>query len=83
LRPSALTRGHADLGVCLLDFEIWASICLFTYNDLAEGAVDDGEVLIVSLEKLLLMNALAMHKEKYLADTQLIVQRILRTQSAS
>jgi hypothetical protein len=26
------------------------------------------------------MKALAMHKEKYLKDTQLIVQRLLRTQ---
>jgi hypothetical protein len=69
------------LGVCPLEFEIWASICLLTYDDLVDGAVDDGEVLVVSLEKLLLMKALAMHKEKYLTDTQLIVRRIVRSQN--
>jgi hypothetical protein len=32
---------------------------------------------VISLEKLLMMKALAMNKEKYLKDTQLIVQNIL------
>src|SRR6266542_6146969 len=81
LHPSRVKDLWGDLGVCPLEFEIWASICLFTYGDLAEGAVDEGEVFVVSLEKLLVMKALAMHKEKYLADTQLIVQRILRSQN--
>jgi hypothetical protein len=79
--PSRVKDLWGDLGVCPLEFEIWASICLFTYDDLAPGAVDAGEVLVVSLEKLLMMKALAMHKEKYLRDTQLIVKRILRHQN--
>ncbi len=81
LHPARVKDLWGDLGVCPFEFEIWASICLFTYDDLADGAVDEGEVRVVSLEKLLLMKALAMHKEKYLRDTQLIVQRILHTQN--
>jgi hypothetical protein len=78
--PGRVKDLWGDLGVCPEEFEIWASICLFGYDDLAEGAVDAGEVLVVSLEKLLVMKALAMHKEKYLQDTQLIVQRVLQGQ---
>ncbi len=80
LHPARVKDLWGDLGVCPFEFEIWASICLFTYDDLADGAVDEGEVRVVSLEKLLLMKALAMHKEKYLQDTQLIVQNLLRRQ---
>ena len=65
--------------MCPFDFEIWASICLFTYDELAAGAVDEGDLLVISLEKLLFMKALALQKEKYLKDTQLIAQRILRS----
>ena len=79
LHPTRVKDLWGDLGVCPLDFEIWASICLLTYDDLAPAAVDEGDYLVISLEKLLLMKALAMHKEKYLKDTQLIVQRILKT----
>ena len=78
--PSRVKDLWGDLGVCPLEFEVWTSICLLTYDDLVDGAVDAGEVFVASLEKLLLMKALAMHKEKYLRDAQLIVQRILRGQ---
>ena len=80
LHPTRVKDLWGDLGVCPLDFEIWTSICLLTYDDLSPGAIDRSDHLVISLEKLLLMKALAMHKEKYLKDTQLIVQRLLRTQ---
>lgn len=75
--PARVKDLWGDLGVCPFEFEIWKTICLLTYADLCENAVDAGEFLVISLEKLLLMKALAMHKEKYLKDTQLIVQNIL------
>ena len=78
--PTRVKDLWGDLGVCPDEFEIWASICLFTYDDLVGDAADAGEVLVASLEKLLVMKGLAMHKEKYLRDTQLIVQCILRGQ---
>lgn len=75
--PERVKDLWGDLGVCPFEFEIWKTICLLTYADLCENAIDAGEFLVISLEKLLLMKALAMHKEKYLKDTQLIVQSIL------
>ena len=83
LHPTRVKDLWGDLGVCPPgppDFEIWASICLLAYDDLTPGAIDRGGHLVVCLEKLLLLTALAMHKEKYLDDTRLIVQRLLRTQ---
>jgi hypothetical protein len=78
--PERVKDLWGDLGVCPFEFEIWKSICLLTYADLSENAVDEGEFLVISLENLLLMKALAMHIEKYRADTQLIVQGLLKRQ---
>jgi hypothetical protein len=78
--PEGVKELWGDLGVCPFEFEIWKSICLFTYADLCDDAIDDGEFLVISLEKLLLMKALAMSKEKYRHDAQLIVQTILSQQ---
>ncbi|HET7771284.1 MAG TPA: hypothetical protein VFN74_21115 [Chloroflexota bacterium] len=80
LHPTRVKDLWGDLGVCPLEFEIWATICLLTYDDLSPGAIDRGDHLVISLEKLLLMKALATHVEKYLQDTRLIAQRFLRTQ---
>ncbi len=65
-----------DLGVCPFNFELWMSICLFDYTELTPGAVDLGEYLVISLEKLLLLKALAMTDEKYLRDLELVVQKL-------
>jgi hypothetical protein len=69
-----------DLGVCPYEFEIWKTVCLFDYEFLTDGATDLGEVLIISLDKLLLMKALAMHVEKYREDARLVVRRMLDDQ---
>ncbi len=39
-----------DLGVCVYEFEIWKSICLFDYAYLSVDAIDMGAYLIISLE---------------------------------
>jgi hypothetical protein len=78
--PDRVKDLWGDLGVCPYEFEIWKTICLFDYNSLSEGATDLGDVLMISLDKLLLMKALAMDKEKYLEDTKLVVRRILDDQ---
>lgn len=79
--PERVKDLWGDLGVCPFEFEIWKSICLFTYDDLCEHAIDAGNFLVISPEKLLMMKALAMNKEKYLKDTQLIAQDLLNKQS--
>jgi hypothetical protein len=72
-----------DLGVCEFEFEIWRSICRFDYEFLSAGAIDKGEYLIISLEKLLFLKALAMKVEKYRQDLELIVKKLLDDQYAA
>lgn len=79
--PDRVKDLWGDLGVCPFDFEIWRTICSFDYDYFKEGAEDKGEYLIVSLEKLLFMRALAMKKEKYMKDLELIVDEILKEKS--
>jgi hypothetical protein len=81
--PERVKDLWGDLGVCPFEFEIWKSICLLTYADLCEHAADEGDFLVISLENLLIMKALAMHIEKYRNDTLLIVQEILKRQYQS
>jgi hypothetical protein len=75
--PDHLRDLWGDLGVCVFEFEIWQSICLFDYEFLSAGALDQGEYRIISLEKLLFLKALAMKHEKYHRDLELIVQKFL------
>ena len=69
-----------DLGIMINEFEIWKCILLFDYEFLSEDAIEKEEYLIISLEKLLFLKALAMKEEKYHNDLKLIVQKILDNQ---
>ncbi len=75
--PDRVKDLWGDLGVCPFEFEIWKTICLFGYDDLKEGALNAGEFLIISLDKLLFMKTLGIKKEKYLRDVELITEHIL------
>lgn len=61
-----------DLGVVLGQFEIWRCIMLLDYEFYLKGAVDEGAVYVVSLDRLLLMCVFAMDIEKYMTDLKLI-----------
>ena len=74
--PDHLRDLWGDLGVCVYEFEIWKSICLFDYGFLSDSAVDGGDYLIISLEKLLFLKAMAMEIEKYHKDLEMIVKKI-------
>lgn len=79
--PDSKKELFGDLGLVIDDFEFWISICLFDYKKLNQDAVDQGEYLVISLEKLLLLKALGMSKsEKYKKDLELIVKKILDIQ---
>lgn len=80
LFPHRVKELWGDLGVCPFEFEIWKTICHYDYNFLRSGAIEEEGILIISLEKLLLMKVLAMGKEKYFKDTQLIAQHLSRLQ---
>ena len=51
-------------GVCVFEFEIWESICLFDYRFLSVGAIEKEEHLIISLDRLLFLKALGMKEAK-------------------
>jgi hypothetical protein len=68
---------HGDRGILICEFEIWNRIG-YDYNFLSRGAIEEESVLIISIEKLLIMKALAMEKEKYLNDVKMIVKKILK-----
>lgn len=78
--PDNLKDLYGDLGVIVYGFEIWKTICQFDYAFLSEHAVDAGEYMIISLEKLLFLTALGMKKDKYKNDLQLIVDKIFEIQ---
>lgn len=76
LYPDKTKDIFGDHGVAVYGFEIWKTIRLFDYDFYKEGSKDIGNVLVISLEKLLFMKALAMNIPKYQADLKLIVDKI-------
>ena len=63
---------YGDLGVVIGLFEIWRSIALLDYDFFIKDAVDEGDVLIVSVDRLLWMRVCAMEVEKYRKDLELM-----------
>ena len=80
--PDHLKDLGGDLGVCVFEFEIWKSICLFGYDFLSYNAIELDDFLTISLEKLLFLKALGMQEEKYHRDLELIVKKVLSNQYA-
>jgi hypothetical protein len=78
--PDNLKNLYGDLGVCVAEFEIWKTICLFDYHCLVQGALEQQDHLVISLEKLLFLKALAMQVPKYQQDLLLIVERVRQLQ---
>jgi hypothetical protein len=78
--PDHLKNLGGDLGVCVYEFEIWKTICLFDYAFLSRDAIEKEDYLVVSLEKLLFLKAMAMKESKYHRDLELIVERVLQIQ---
>jgi hypothetical protein len=74
--PDHLKDLWGDLGVCPFEFEIWTSICLFDYEYLSPGAIEEPAYRVISLEKLLFLKTLAYKIEKYHRDMELLVERI-------
>lgn len=75
--PDNLRDLWGDLGVCVFEFEIWKTICLHGYDDLALGAIAAEGYRIISLERLLLLKAFGYKVEKYRRDLELIADRLL------
>jgi len=75
--PNNIKDLCGDIGICEFGFEIWNQICTFDYNYLKENAIEKRECIIISLEKLLFLKALAMEIPKYHKDLELIVKLVL------
>lgn len=63
---------YGDLGFIINKFEIWRSIALIDYNFFLKDALDEGNVLVVSIDRLLWMRVCAMEVEKYKKDLDLM-----------
>lgn len=73
LFPDKAKNLYGDLGVSVHGFEVWKTIRYMSYKELLEGAKEEENVFIISLEKLMIQKALAMNIEKYRKDLELIV----------
>lgn len=78
LYPDHIKDLYGDIGICEFDFEIWNQICRFDYEELKEWAIEESDMLIISLERLLFLKTLAIKKEKYYQDVLLLVDEILK-----
>lgn len=78
--PNSIKDLQKDLGIVIDGFELWKTICWYDYEYLSDRAKDEGTYLVISLERLLFLTALGMHKEKYFEDLKLIVNKIISLQ---
>ena len=75
--PSNIKDLYGDIGVCEFGFEIWNQICTFDYQYLKANAIEEETFLVISLEMLLFLKALAMEIPKYHKDLELVVKKVL------
>jgi hypothetical protein len=76
--PNNIKDLCGDIGICEYGFEIWNQICTFDYDYLRDNAIEEKDYIIISLEKLLFLKALAMQIPKYHKDLELVVELILK-----
>lgn len=70
---------YSDHGIIIYQFELWDYIYQFGYEDLAEGAVQEKDFLVISLEKLLMLCAVRGLKDKrYMDDAELIAKELTK-----
>ena len=76
--PDHLKDLYGDIGVIEYEFEIWNTVCTFGHDYLKAGAAEEDNYLVVSIEKLLMLKAIAMKSsDKYKRDVELIAEYIL------
>lgn len=80
--PEHIKDLYGERGICEFEFEIWNQICRFDYHDLKEGAIEEPNILVMSLEKLLFLKTLAIKHDKYYQDVLLLVDEILHRKYA-
>jgi hypothetical protein len=78
--PDHVKDLYGDIGICEYGFEIWNHISNLDYRYLSEKAIVEHDYLVISLEKALILKALAMHIPKYHKDLELITE-LIRTKA--
>ena len=78
--PGHVKDLYGDIGVCVHGFELWNRILRFPYEFLSSAAHEEDNFLVVSLERLLFLKALAISVEKSERDVRLIVKKITAIQ---
>jgi hypothetical protein len=63
---------YGDLGVVIDNFEIWRSIAHLDYDFFKKEAIEEENVLILSIDRLLWTRVCAMEVEKYRNDLMLM-----------
>jgi hypothetical protein len=76
--PSNVKDLYGDIGICEFGYEIWNQICTFDYDNLRLNAIEEPDYLVVSLEKLLFLKAIAMKIPKYHKDLEMIVELVIK-----
>lgn len=76
--PDHIQDLYGDIGICEFEFELWNQICRYDYQELKVAAIEEADVLVISLEKLLFLKTLAIKEDKYYQDVLLLVDEILK-----
>ncbi|SHG19722.1 hypothetical protein [Dysgonomonas macrotermitis] len=76
--PNNIKNLYGDIGICEYGLEMWNQICTFDYSYLKENAIEKEKYLVISLEKILFLKALAMEIPKCHKDLEMIVELILK-----
>jgi len=71
--PDHLKDLYGDIGVIEFEFEMWDTVCNLDYKKLKHDAIEESDYLVISVEKLLVLKAMAMKaNDKYRQDVELI-----------
>ena len=72
LYPDKRKDLYGDLGVTIDEFEIWRSIAHLDYDFFKKEAIEQGNFLVISIDRLLWTRVCAMDVEKYRNDLKLM-----------
>ncbi|WP_346913137.1 hypothetical protein [Clostridium sp.] len=74
--PNYIKEIYDDFGVCKGEYELWKSICLFGYEFLSEGAIEEKDFIVISFEKLIFLKVLSINHDKSINDLYLMRDRM-------
>jgi hypothetical protein len=72
LYPNHRKDLYGDLGLVIDKFEIWRSIAHLDYDFFKKDAIEEENILVISIDRLLWTRVCAMEVEKYRKDLELL-----------